>query len=265
MVGAPFVRMGTRALAGGWLVGGADAAGMLEEKRRVLAGHHDEAVAALPGTDSAALEVLELVRRAVEPGCGEPGPGERHPIDAAGRLVAEDLCLLVPGQAGGWVLGAASLCFPSHWRLRDKLGRSVAGIHGPVPGYADELEVRVDRFLDRLRAGAPVWRRNWTVHASATLFAPEVPPPPDPPITVDDAAERLWVRSEYQTLQRLPETGAILFGIRTQQVPLGELAGRRDLCARLADAASAWDGPFLDYRGGDPIRSPLVAWLRRAG
>jgi hypothetical protein len=256
VVGPPFLRMGTRSLGSSWRRDGPDVAGQLAAKERILAAHPDDAVAWLPGTDLAAVEVVELVG-------GTPGPSDQHPLDQAGRLVAEDLCILMPDpdDPGRWILGAASLCFPSHWRLHDKLGRSVAAIHAPVPDYADELASRVDRFLDKLRVGAPVWRRNWTVHESPELYAPDVPPPPDPPITTADAGDRLWLRSEYQTLQRLPASGTILFGIRTQQVPLRTLAGRPDLCARFAAAARSWTGPFLAYRGGDAIRDPLVAWL----
>ena len=79
----------------------------------------------------------------------------RHPLDEAGRLVQEDLCVLVERTAAT-VLEAASLCFPSHWRLHEKLGRSLAAIHAPVPHYAEELEAKVDTFFDRLRVDRPV-------------------------------------------------------------------------------------------------------------
>ena len=258
----PFVRMGTRALGGAaWLLGGDDVPGQLAEKRRVLAAHHDDVVAALDGTEPAATELLDLVRRERDPHDGGTGPPGLHPIDAAGRLVAEDLCLLVPGDRG-WVLGAGSVCFPSHWRLPDKLGLPLAAVHGPVPDYATELADRVDRFLDKLRAGRGVVRRNWTVHTEPDLHAPDLPPPPDPPVTVDDAGRRLWLRSERQTLVRLPGTGAIVFTIRTQQDHLAAVATRPDLQARLALAVAAWPPHQVAYRGGETTRQPLLAWLR---
>lgn len=282
--GPPFHRMGTRALPGGWTLGGDDVDHLLAEKQRVLAEHHDEAFAALSGTEAAAGELLAelLSGRAAD---GEPpadcGPPGLHPLDTAGRLVPEDLCLLArrdgeedggrgdrrgrrDGRSGGWFLAAGSVCFPSHWRLVEKLGRPVAEVHAPVPLYRVELAGRVDRFLDRLRPGSDAWRRNWTVHTNPELFAPVPPPPPDPPVTAADVAERLWLRSERQTLRRLPRSGAIVFGIRTQQVPLGALAERPELCRRLARAAATWPPALVAYRGGEAVRRPLVAWLRRA-
>ena len=274
----PFVRMGTRALgAGGWLLDGDDVPGQRAEKERVLSAHHDDVVGALDGTEDAAAELLAALRRQVEaPVSGSRAPSSRrHPIDDAGRLVAEDLCVLVPGggggggggdgdDRGGWILGAGSVCFPSHWRLPDKLGRSMAAVHDPVPDYATDLSDRVDRFLDKLRVGRGVWRRNWTVHTAPDLYAPAVPAPPDPPVTADDAGGRLWLRSERQTLTRLPRTGAIVFTIRTQQVPLAVVAGHPDLQARLAQAVAAWPPHQAAYRGGEVVRRPLAAWLAGA-
>ena len=252
--------MGTRALArDGWLLGGPDVPAQLAEKRRVLASHHAEAVIAPPGTEAAAAELLDAVSGT---------RNELHPLDEAGRLVAEDLCLLTRDRDdrddrgdGGWVLAGGSVCFPSHWRLADKVGRPVAEVHAPVPRYAAELASRVDRFLDRLRPDRPAWRRNWTVHQSPELFVPVPPPPPDPPVTAGDAGDRLWLRSERQTLRRLPRSGAIVFGIRTQQVPLRVVAGRPGLCRRLAAALASWPDELVAYRGGEALRRPLLAWL----
>ena len=276
----PFVRMGTRALGRSpWLLGGDDVPGQLDEKRCVLAAHHHEVVAALDGTEDAAAELLATVQAELAPP-DEPAPedgsrpcvpvtagsGAEGLLDAAGRLVAEDLCLLVE-RDGRWVLGAGSLCFPSHWRLRDKLGLPLAQVHDPVPDYATDLADKVDRFLDRLRPGRErgVRRRNWTVHHEPDLYAPDVPPPPDPPVEPAEAPDRLWLRSERQTLTRLPDTGAIVFTIRTQQVRLGAVVSRPDLRRRLAEAVAAWPPHQVAYRGGEAIRRPLLAWLRRAG
>ncbi|HEY8546351.1 MAG TPA: DUF3445 domain-containing protein [Acidimicrobiales bacterium] len=246
----PFVRMATRGLRGRpWLLGGDDVPAQLAEKRRVLAEHPDDVVVAQPGHDAAIEELAALV--AAE---GIEGSGA-----AAGfPVVAEDLCLVVDG-----VLVAGIVCFPSHWRLRDKIGRPMAEVHAPVPDYDRDLRARVDRFLARLRPGLRhgVVRRNWTVHHRPDLYASDVPPPPDPPVTPDDAAERLWFRSERQTLVRLPRTGAVVFTIRTQQVPLGALADRPGLCRTLHDAVAAWPPHQVDYRGGEALRTALRGWL----
>lgn len=252
--GPPWLRMGTRGLAlEGWLVPDADRDRDLRRKADVVAAHAQDAFAALE-TDTvqaASREVLDLVVAATG---AEPVPA-RHPLEAAGRLVAEDLCLVVE-RDGAAHLDAASLCFPSHWRLRDKLGRPMVAVHEPVAHYADELAGRVDRFLGRLRPHRPVWRRSWSIHDDPSYWLPD----PTPPRPVDPPAG-LWLRSERQTLRRLTTPGAVLFAIRTQQVPLAVLAERPDVAHRMAAAIAAWSPELVAYKGGHGAVAALD-WLR---
>jgi dimethylamine monooxygenase subunit A len=268
----PFVRMGIRAMGETTplFLDGDDVPAQLAEKDRILAAHHDDVVATTPEADAACAELLTLIQsRPDRPDHSGPTPPPQdldrlHPLEAAARLVAEDLCILQrDDRLGQWVLTAGAVCFPSHWRLRDKLGRPLADIHGPVPDYAQDLADKVDRFFDRLRPGAGVWRRNWTVHTRPDLFAPDPPAgPPDPPITVHNAGTRLWLRSEQQCLNLVAKTRAILFTIRTQQVPLSTLREHPRLAAAIADAVDAWPEHQVAYRGGSAVTDPLVRYLR---
>src|SRR6185295_18543550 len=83
-----------------------------------------------------------------------------HPLELCGRLVQEDFCL-VQRDGDRHCLVGASLCFPSRWRLADKIGRDIAFVHGPVPGYDTTLARPVDRFFDTLKPERLVWRLNW--------------------------------------------------------------------------------------------------------
>lgn len=252
--GPPWLGMGTRGLPlEVWLLPDADRDRDLRWKAEILAAHPEDAFAALdsPTVDTASREVLALIVAATG---GTPDP-DLHPLDAAGRLVQEDLCLLID-RDGAPHLDAASLCFPSYWRLRDKLGRPLAAVHEPVAHYADELADRVDRFLARLRPDRPVWRRNWSIHDDPTYWLPE----PTPPRPVEPP-EGLWLRSERQTLRRLSASGAILFTIRTQQVPLSVLDERPDIGHRMAAAISAWSPALVAYKGGHGALA-AVDWLR---
>ena len=93
------------------------------------------------------------------------------PLDLAGRLVQEDLCLMAPGDTG-YTLEAASLCFPSRWRLIDKIGKRMVDIHSPVPDYENKLARPVDRFFDKLDVNRPVWRVNWSLTDDPDLYQP---------------------------------------------------------------------------------------------
>lgn len=271
-----WLAMKTRALGSRpWLIVDAKRDAELALKARLLLERPAEVFAARSGSEEPGRETLELVSAACRrlgletgtdagPGADgsdpvAPDPVDRHPLDLAGRLVQEDLCLLAPGP-DGWVFQAASLCFPSRWRLADKLGRTQAGVHGPVEGYDSSLAPRVDRLFDRL-GDRIVWRRNWFIHPNPELFQPDRPVGGDPVVEAGLCLTGLYLRSERQTLRRLARTGWILFTIRTQQEPLAALladGGRRDRFARyLADGAE----DQLAHRGISP---PQAAALRRA-
>jgi hypothetical protein len=233
--------MGTRAIGGGhgFLPDG-DEARDLALKAQLLAERHDEVFAVLntPQVNAGSRATLELVESAT----GKRADPTLHPLDAAGRLVQEDLCLLVL-RDGDVYLDAASLCFPSYWRLSEKLGRPIDVVHGAVPGYGAELAGRVGAFIRRLKPGRPVWRRNWSIHDDPAYFLPG----PNPQAA---ASDDLYLRSEHQTLRRLPGTDAVLFTIRTQQVPLSAVIDHGDLAARMAAVIEGWPPDIVDYKGG---------------
>jgi len=252
--GPPWLAMGTRGLElAEWLLADEHRERDLARKAALLAERHDEVFAALAaaGVDAASAEVLALVVAAT----GAAPDEALHPLDAAGRLVQEDLCLL--GERDGrFHLVAASLCFPSYWRLADKLGRHMVDVHGPVAHYRDALAAKVDRFLTRLHPDRPVWRRNWSIHDDPAYFLPA----PTPTRSVDPP-DGLWLRSERQALRRLPLTGAVLFTIRTQQVPLAVLGERPDIARRMAESISGWSPQLAAYKGGHGALAALE-WLR---
>jgi hypothetical protein len=180
-----------------------------------------------------------------------------HPLERAAAGVQEDLCLMVHHH-GAWHLEGAVLCFPSMWVLSEKIGRPTTLVHAPVPHYADELSARVDTFFDRLTPAKPVWRRNFSLWPTNALWAPCH--------RLESAAEldSWWVRSERQTLRRLPRSGAILFTIRVQMTPLSTLERRPD---RARDLAAWLSAPIGESRRRElgALAVPLLEWLTQVG
>jgi len=252
--------MGTRALGPDpWLVPDDLAPSELALRQRLLSEQTEHVLACTPRGEQSAAEAAALVADAL----GVPGgrPAGTHPLAWAGSLVQEDLCLMVHHH-GDWHLEGAVLCFPSTWNLGDKMGRPTAQVHAPVAHYAEELGQRVDRFFDRLVPEKPVRRRNQSLWPACLLWVPTPRFDPvlwDPP-SVDPSEPGLWLRSERQTLRRLPRSGAILFTIRVQMTALSVLSERPDVASGLA----AW----LRSPGGESRRRELgpllehdLAWL----
>jgi hypothetical protein len=255
--GKPFrLRVGTRPLdPDDWLIVDDDYERDLALKAELLATRHAACVVTLPGTEDAAQEVYDEARRVVGDRAPTP-PAVLHPIDRAGRIVQEDLCLHTVVE-GSLVLSAASVCFPNRWDVREKLGRPVQAIHGPVPGYDRDLARPVDTLLGRLRPERGLTRSNWALLPDPTLHQPEGR---DPPRGFDPAG--LWFRLERQTLRRLPVHGSVLFTIRTLQWPLPEVAADRPAAEALADAVAALPPALARYKDLEACRDSIVDWLR---
>jgi dimethylamine monooxygenase subunit A len=254
----------------------------LAAKRALLQTHHGDVFQALPGAELAAAEALQLVLDHLRKYHSDRFKFERgqlrnvltgdlwdfehsglHPLDQAGRLVQEDFCILQP-VGDNYRLTAAAVCFPSNWRLTDKIGRPLAEVHGPVPGYADKLEKPVDTFFANLSAGAIMGRANWLIHTTPVLFQVAHAPATET-ITGSNAGETLWLRVERQTLRRLPKSGAVLFTIRTHLTQLGEAISSPENARDLAVAVRTMPDAVLHYRHMAAIRSTLLDWLDGRG
>jgi hypothetical protein len=246
-------------------------------KDRLHVDHHDDVVAALAGSEAACAEVLDALvahlerqypgrlaaRRAVLGRAASPGGGAVHPIETAGLLVQEDLCVLVPDARGRLLFTAGSVSFPSRWRLRDKIGLPMAAVHGPVAHYDAHLARPVDAGLDRLTPERGVWRVNWNLFDDPSLFQlgghsrPEV----NEAITPDNAGDTMWLRVERQTFRRLPVHRSVLFTIRTFQRPLASVAVRADLAGRMATALRGLPPDTAAYKSVNVWRDAVLAYL----
>jgi hypothetical protein len=218
-------------------------------KRRLVSEQRDHVFACLPDAQAAPEETAALVEEWADRHDLSTWSEEQHPLARAGLSVQEDLCLMIE-RDGAWHLDGALLCFPSQWNLTEKLGHPAAVVHEPVQHYGEELAGRVDTFFDRLPPGRLVSRRNLSLWPTCLLWVPTASIAPelwDPPPA--EGAPRLWLRSERQTLRRLPDSGAILFTIKVQMTPVSVLAERPER----AKALAAW----LRGPGGESRREQL--------
>lgn len=262
----PHVKMLTRALGDDWLVADQFRPMELALRTRLLDEQHDLTFAMNPSAESAAAETRELVDQWLIDKGFPPTPTGYHPLEAAGRSVQEDLCLMVK-RDGAWHLDGAVLCFPSFWSLAEKFGRATVDVHQGVAHYDHDLAPRVDRFFDRMRAGQIVWRRNLSVKPYPLLFVP-LPKRAQPvgDLSTTDDGSPFWLRSEWQTLQLLPRSGAILFTIKLQLAPAQVLMERRDRAADLLAMYRSWDDEMVRYKiAANNLAPGFIPWLERLG
>ena len=184
------------------------------------------------------------------------------PLDLAGRVVQEDLCLMAPGDTG-YTLEAASLCFPSRWRLIDKIGKRMVDIHSPVPDYENKLARPVDRFFDKLDINKPVWRVNWSLTDDPDLYQPIRKTSTDYSRNINskNAGDLIFLRCERQTLRRLPNTGWILFSIKTYVDKVSALVCKPQALVDLAHSVKNMSADMQQYKNIAPYRKQLLEYL----
>jgi len=263
----------------------------LAEKDRLIAERPDDVFAAEPGTEETQAEVLELVRNhllretssifarrenrelAMRRMAAYATTGSVEPrLQAAGRLVQEDLVLMRRGD-DGWRVAAASLCFPSSWTLAEKIGRPLAEVHGPVPGFGAGTRNAglIERMFDNLQ-GQMVLRWNWSLQNTPALYHPlsglareERAAARPPRFAGANPVDAAFIRVERQTLRKLPRSGDIMFTIRIFLDPMKRLAAHEDrarIAASFAAQLAALDTAQLDYKGLTADRDRLVAALQ---
>lgn len=212
---------------------------------------HPEAIRVLPGAEDAGREVAGLV-------------GATGGLAEAAHATWEDLCILqATGKGGEHVLTGAAVAFPTDWRLADKIGRSLAAIHAPIHGYAEQVGAGVDHFVRALAPGPIFGRSNWfVVPTGAWRYLPE-DGPADRFAGVDaaNAGKLLWVRCERQTLRRLPETGALLFTIGVATERLDRLSPRT--VRHIADAVGSVGAGEGQRRAAPFYADALARYVQR--
>jgi hypothetical protein len=204
--------------------------------------------AAAPGEELAAL-------RGVEGG-----------LEGAARSAWEDMCLLTRrADEAAYRLVGAAVAFPTDWRIADKLGRPMIALHTPIHGYEEQIGSPVDQFMAKLKPGRIYGRCNWFVSPTPALrWLAEGPPEAQfAHVTADNAGETLFVRSERQTLRKLPETGAIVFTIGIYLAPLGTLSPEN--IARMAQSLATIPEPEARRRGAPCFAPQLQAYAARHG
>jgi hypothetical protein len=267
-------RLGLRPLdPDDWIELGEDYDAELAAKAAVRERHPDTVFVALPEATPACQEILEaLVDHLVAkwprhfqrrgPVVENTLTGEAvcvdgkspHALDAASRLVQEDLVVMIE-RDDGLVFGAGSVCFPNRWDLRSKLGLPLRDVHAPVSLLNDQLGDTIDKFLARLTPERGFWRLGWGILDSVDLYQPvdgTAEPLPARPV-----ADDLVIRVERETLRRFPRTRGVLFTIRTHITKAADLAADPIHGPVIAEALAAMPPPVRQYKQIDQVAEAL--------
>lgn len=199
-------------------------AAQMKRRSELLSSHRSEVLAQSLEALEPAQELLDLVLAQTYPGASDrvcrPDRvwveiDRAHPLETLCHLAQEDFCIL---QKHGeeHVLTGAILCFPASWSLSEKFMRPLIAIHQPVEEYDANIARRVQRLFDGIQPGRPLWRFNALWYHDAELHQPRSA---NKPREIRDRGGTRYLRSERQTLLRLPQSRAVVFAIHTYVLP----------------------------------------------
>lgn len=132
---------------------------------------------------------------------------------------------------------AGIFAFAAGFNPQDRFDKPLSFIHHPIPNYESKLKLSMNKFFTRLAPNQFVTRSNFSVQTHSQFFVddsnkghnlPEgfVQKPLDRKDL--DFDNQVHYRSERQVLTKLPQTGAIVFSIRTYLTPMVTLKSESD-------------------------------------
>ncbi len=191
----------------------------------------------------------------------------QEPLDWIGRQIQEDLLLLDASS----VLQAGQLCFPSGWDIQWKFQKHFLDLHAPVPSVMGPTLRAADKLIERIPVNKPIARTNWGFRVSEQMdlstrhresyskllntLLPE--------INSDNAGDKIYVRSERQTLSRLPESGFVLFTIHTYNSKVKDEVQNIDNAKAMLAFVKGAPPELIEYKVMTPYLKILIEYLEK--
>lgn len=211
-----------------------------------------------PVAEATLRETVELARS-----LGTVVPDQTTPWDqllSLGRAWESDFVWMIPQGEATWSLAGGVVCFPSSWSMPEKLGQPMRAIHTPVPGLNPALEKQIETFLNRMQPGQPWVREN--VGFSRDDLRNHLPKRPRRRLDATVTLEEVFLRVEHQLFNKLPDSGAILFGIRVEVVSLQDALKDPIATARLRRLLTTISPDAAEYKGLADARETIIGLMQ---
>lgn len=144
-------------------------------------------------------------------------PDFSNPFETLSKLFQEDF-LILQKRGDAHLLTGALLCFPASWALSEKFGKPLTAIHAPVDEYSEKIARSVERMFCAIRVEQPLVRSNALLYGDPDLHHPQRGSD-----LLREQGQAGYIRSERQSMVRLPRTQAVVFSIHTYLIREGSL------------------------------------------
>lgn len=133
------------------------------------------------------------------------------PLDVLLQHLPEDFAVMIRDpQTGYYHFRAGLICSSVGWNLGSKIGLRLGEIHASVPDDRERISFSMDRYFSKLPTDCPIQRGSWSFELDQPLYlSPSEPHPSLEGMIKEEARSGIHFRVDWQTLRRMPVSGAI--------------------------------------------------------
>ena len=218
---------------------------LLEYKRNLLESNYNQVIAATEDSLDAQQKLGDIFDI----------KSTRYPdlIAEFGVNIQDDLCLMQ--SKGEQKLLAASICSPSYWDVKTKIGKSLKDIHRPVTSLDEKIGDRISTFIRQAPLKKPFARQNWLIHGDTKRFHLEE----EEVLKTDPSC--WFIRTEKETLCRY-HVDYSLFTINVFFEPLDQIHSFPKAKNGLLKSLELFDDEEAEYFGGIKKINILLEYLK---
>ncbi|KAL4961837.1 heme-dependent oxidative N-demethylase family protein [Aspergillus stella-maris] len=242
----------------------------ISQRKALYTKHGPGVLGALPGSELACKELMEMViqflcarypthfelkynRILVNKILGtETDVYSKPPLEILMDHVPEDFGIMLrDDETGNYFLRAGVICSSMGWNVSSKVGLQLHRIHDDIPDYREKMQFSMDRFFTRMPAEKPIQRGSWGLEIGQPLHMPPGDPHEklrtfqDPNLQIED----VHLRVDWQTLRRLPLSGAVIFNFKALFTPVTEFRDEPGVPALLNKIMKEGKEKLMKYKG----------------
>lgn len=190
------------------------------------------------------------------------------PLKVVFENIPEDYAIVMRNENDGfYYLRAAMVCSSVGWDIGMNRGKPLRDIHQHVPDYAEKMAFSMDRFFAKMAVDQPIQRCSWSLEDHAPLFSsPRMVDNWERSAFADNKEalkiEHVKLRCDYQTLRRLPLSGAIVFNFKAVFTPLTELRDEAFMPALLLKVLEEGKENLITYKTLDHVKNVTIEACR---
>ncbi|KAF3940015.1 hypothetical protein ABW19_dt0204581 [Dactylella cylindrospora] len=265
----------------------------IDQRKRLFEEYGDKIIQALPGTELASKELMEMVVQFL---CARypqyfslsttSANGKNiytlhnkileqtfevnsmDPLHVIFYNVPEDFIIVMKDDlTEKYTFKAGVICSSIGWDVSTKIGKELAMVHTPVPEYKEKMAMSMDRYFSKMPTNKPIQRGSWGLEIDQPLFVP-----PGSPLEHDRTFQSpslqessLHLRVDWQTLRRLPLSNAIVFNYKALFTPMSEFADEPGIPALVGKVVKEGNKKIMEYKGTWHVEHVALPMLERMG